>query len=260
MTNPFQYIGRKGYYADSDGAYYVRARIYNPVTGRFFSRDPISFDSGEINLYRYAKGCPVNEVDPSGLVVLIAVPIVIGGVVVVFYYCTCALARTGVLDMYAAGVGSPAQLNCIDNASALLGKVTGENQKYSECARNMFVGTGLGPGNLGTTVRPRVCKPTPILDAAATTCNSCQSYVTLLATVAHECIHQGQGYDVYEDPAECEAYARTFGLLTHIEDALCKSLVASRSCSSIGSCKSEVQKQKDNELAKFRALFAAGKC
>ena len=85
--------------------------------------------------------------------------------------------------------------------------------------------------------------------------------MTLLATVAHECIHQGQGYDVYEDPAECEAYARTFGLLTHIEDALCKSLVAEPFVLEHRlSCKSEVQKQKDNELAKFRALFAAGKC
>ena len=40
VTNPFQYIGRKGYYADSDGAYYVRARIDNPVTGRFFVKRP----------------------------------------------------------------------------------------------------------------------------------------------------------------------------------------------------------------------------
>ena len=80
-TNPFRYIGRQGYYYDMywNGSvaeylqYYLRARIYNPATGRFLSRDPLGIPAiiGAVplrtNLYIYAISNPVNLVDPSGL-------------------------------------------------------------------------------------------------------------------------------------------------------------------------------------------------
>ena len=41
-TNAFRYVGELGYYHDPELAdYYVRARTYDPVGGRFISRDPI---------------------------------------------------------------------------------------------------------------------------------------------------------------------------------------------------------------------------
>ena len=51
------------------GLYYLRARYYNPATGRFLSRDP---KDGYINVpktlhkYLYADGDPVNMKDPTG--------------------------------------------------------------------------------------------------------------------------------------------------------------------------------------------------
>ena len=43
-TNWFRYVGQLGYYADIDlASYYVRAREYNPATGKFMSRDPARF-------------------------------------------------------------------------------------------------------------------------------------------------------------------------------------------------------------------------
>jgi len=48
--------------------YYYRARYYNPVIGRFISRDPIGIKGG-INLYEYVGSSPVNAFDPLGLII-----------------------------------------------------------------------------------------------------------------------------------------------------------------------------------------------
>jgi RHS repeat-associated protein len=60
----------RGEQYDSDlGLYYLRARCYNPLTGRFMSRDP---EDGQLNdpktlhKYLYAGGDPINTFDPSG--------------------------------------------------------------------------------------------------------------------------------------------------------------------------------------------------
>ena len=51
------------------GLYYLRARYYNPLTGRFFSRDPedgIAQMPMTLRKYLYAGSDPVNYVDPRG--------------------------------------------------------------------------------------------------------------------------------------------------------------------------------------------------
>ena len=39
---------------------------YNPYTGRWTSKDPIRFDGGDGNLYRYSLNNPVNFYDLNG--------------------------------------------------------------------------------------------------------------------------------------------------------------------------------------------------
>jgi RHS repeat-associated protein len=67
----------RGEQYDQDlGLYYLRARYYNPLTGRFLSRDPEDpqpFDSDgypinpiSLHKYLYADGDPVNAQDPTG--------------------------------------------------------------------------------------------------------------------------------------------------------------------------------------------------
>ncbi|RLA80939.1 MAG: hypothetical protein DRG78_10020, partial [Epsilonproteobacteria bacterium] len=42
-------------------------RYYDPTTQRFLSQDPIGFNSGDFNFYRYVGNSPGNFTDPSGL-------------------------------------------------------------------------------------------------------------------------------------------------------------------------------------------------
>ena len=60
----------RGEQFDADlGLYYLRARYYNPQTGRFLSRDP---EAGKpvapstLHKYLYAGGDPINKIDPRG--------------------------------------------------------------------------------------------------------------------------------------------------------------------------------------------------
>ena len=68
-SNPnFQPFGFAGGLRDSDTGF-VRfgARDYDPHTGRWTAKDPIGFAGGDLNLYGYTLGDPVNWIDPSGL-------------------------------------------------------------------------------------------------------------------------------------------------------------------------------------------------
>ena len=68
LHNPYRWCGAWGYYWDEDtGLYLLGLRWYESFTGRFLTRDPLGFASGDSNLYRYVRNNPVNEVDPWGL-------------------------------------------------------------------------------------------------------------------------------------------------------------------------------------------------
>jgi len=43
------------------------ARDYDPVVGRWISKDPILFDGGQANLYVYVGNDPINALDPNGM-------------------------------------------------------------------------------------------------------------------------------------------------------------------------------------------------
>lgn len=69
-ANPFRYVGRHGLMDEGDGWLYVRARYYDPASGRFVSKDPMpgsETDSQALHRYLYALDNPVRLVDVSGL-------------------------------------------------------------------------------------------------------------------------------------------------------------------------------------------------
>jgi RHS repeat-associated protein len=77
-TVSFRY-GYTGREEDKEsGLDYYRARYYDPNVGRFISVDPIGFDAGDTNLYRYVGNNSTNATDPSGNFVF--VPILLGAI------------------------------------------------------------------------------------------------------------------------------------------------------------------------------------
>jgi len=63
FRNPIRFQGQ--YWDEETGLHYNRYRYYDPVSGRFVSKDPIGLKGG-INAHQYAPN-PVNWIDPLGL-------------------------------------------------------------------------------------------------------------------------------------------------------------------------------------------------
>ncbi|MBI5233750.1 MAG: DUF2778 domain-containing protein [Deltaproteobacteria bacterium] len=65
IRNAYTYTGRE--YDSETGLYYYRARYYDPQAGRFVSKDPIGFESEDVNVYEYVDSNPLISSDPLGL-------------------------------------------------------------------------------------------------------------------------------------------------------------------------------------------------
>jgi RHS repeat-associated protein len=64
------YLGYAGQLLDSSGLYYMRARWYDPITGRFLTRDPLGGVADTpvtLNLFAYGSASPTANTDPTGM-------------------------------------------------------------------------------------------------------------------------------------------------------------------------------------------------
>ena len=60
----FTFTGRE-WFADLE-LFHYRARAYDAGIGQFISQDPLAFEAGDENLYRYVFNTPTNATDPTG--------------------------------------------------------------------------------------------------------------------------------------------------------------------------------------------------
>jgi RHS repeat-associated protein len=67
FRQPFQFTGQQ---ADPTGLYNLRARLYDPNTGRFMQQDPLFGNLANpltLNRYTYVENNPTTRTDPAGL-------------------------------------------------------------------------------------------------------------------------------------------------------------------------------------------------
>jgi len=65
LSNRFMFTGRE--WIAEVGLYDYRNRVYSADLGRFIQTDPIRFDAGDVNIYRYVANNLVNATDALGL-------------------------------------------------------------------------------------------------------------------------------------------------------------------------------------------------
>jgi RHS repeat-associated protein len=85
--NVYRYRGEQ-YDADLN-LYYLRARYFNPLTGRFLTTDPLAAspsDPSSLNRYAYAAADPVNNSDPTGMLAPLTATEVAGEIILEFVY------------------------------------------------------------------------------------------------------------------------------------------------------------------------------
>src|SRR5262249_40230875 len=128
----FVYAGM--FYNADSGLYLTNYRAYDPVAGRWLSRDPI----GEVtdptgNLYPYVSGAPVSLRDPSGL---------IPGTGPIPLRNSCAVPRG-----WNGGSGAPQGALTVP---PLPEDLVGTQDKYSGPKGNRHVSGPLDPSNGGT--------------------------------------------------------------------------------------------------------------
>ncbi len=121
-STPNVYLYRGEQFDPDLQLYYLRARYFNPLTGRFLTRDPLNgkmTDPRTLHKYLYAGGDPINMIDPRGRQDMVEYAIMLGVVVNVWapqimgpqlaktFYCA-ELALGGVLLTLPSAAGSAA--------------------------------------------------------------------------------------------------------------------------------------------------------
>jgi RHS repeat-associated protein len=129
--NVYRYRGEQ--YDPDLNLYYLRARYFNPLTGRFLSRDPADGERSDprtLNKYLYAGGDPVNATDPSGRNVALESALLQGSLALALF--SNEIARQAI--MY-----GPAACEVFNQAWTLLQLAAGQREVTWDTHKGPFV-------------------------------------------------------------------------------------------------------------------------
>ncbi len=150
-TNPaegdrFKFTGRE--YDATTGLYYYRARYYDPQAGRFISEDPLGFNAGDPNLYRYVGNSPQNASDPLGTTSMVEYSLNVAGTLG---------GRAGLINTLATfGGNEPYTLTIAGSAEGIrLGVDGGVTLTHGGSS----VGVGLHGGTVSVTGSTQISTP-----------------------------------------------------------------------------------------------------
>ena len=109
-STPNVYLYGGDQYDTDLGLYYLRARYFNPLTGRFLTRDPYQpcgcascgRDPATLHKYLYAAADPVNHSDPTGNY---AIPLPRQGPGALEYTFLLAITMSAIVEMERTGMG-----------------------------------------------------------------------------------------------------------------------------------------------------------
>jgi RHS repeat-associated protein len=247
-ANHFLYGGKVGYYFDNDtSTYYLRRRVYSGVLGCFFCRDFPPRDP----LYVYCANNPTNCLDPSGLGIVIPVllPIIVGGLACLGYL--CYKRESDWVKSLGATTPSNTQQRCINAAIKTLNQAVWINQYpdtsvWNNCAKSVWgVYTPSDPTIDGETGVLCHCTGAIVFNKTTATCATCQGFINLIDTCAHECRHRNQDWcsDTSIAVHESDAYRWTAKLLKSNKLRICESAVDQGFCSTPNDCYAAVAAQ-----------------
>jgi RHS repeat-associated protein len=126
FENAYTYTGRE--WDKEIGLYYYRARYYDPMEGKFISKDPIGFAGGDVNLYRYVQNRPINLADPSGLLSV-----------------TGGAGLGGGFQMYFIGLNAHSRVECGSGGCYTITSVCGRLGPGMFLGGGTEVGASIGP-------------------------------------------------------------------------------------------------------------------
>lgn len=166
LANPFQYTGRD--FDAETGLYYYRARYYDPssgrfLSGRFLSSDPVGFNSGDVNFYRYSLNNPITLWDPYGWQSGVATSA--GGVTVTIETTITVVSTEGtstyapVLTLVAEGSGEGATAGPIGALVGVIGAVgTYDAYQFYNLGQAYGWWGGSGSNGAGSSTAKGKCK------------------------------------------------------------------------------------------------------
>jgi RHS repeat-associated protein len=149
-ATPNNYLYRGEQFDPDLGLYYLRARYYNPATGRFLSVDPLA-DEGQ-RRYEYAAANPVDGMDPNGSEDLIEYALVPHIFPPLWIPNWCGLSGTNPMGGLLPCIHRPPHrcpVNLAAFANALTQGTNGATTSGHQCSNAVYTALGTAGANFG---------------------------------------------------------------------------------------------------------------